>query len=361
MLEPGDKPQENLRFLYFFTAAIKAVHDHGALLRAAIATPGNDFRLGANEAPPAIISTFLGETMHEVLDRIAEGSTGQWTERAHQINLDLAKVPAVRRDNTDRNRTSPFAFTGNKFEFRAVGASASISMPLTLLNAAMAQALDEMNQSLRTKAGGSLPSHDQILGVIQEVVKATRRIRFEGDNYSEAWHEEAAKRGLPNLNTTPEALAILKDPKVQTTLAQLGILTKSESQARYNVRLERFIKVRMIELECLQELVTTHVLPAGYAQLAALKAAGASELSALRQEQEHVAKILSELIERKNALDSLIRRYRTMHDEDALAADLATQGLELMTVLRGICNELEQVVDDELWSLPKYREMLYLQ
>lgn len=361
LLEPGDKPQENLRFLYFFTAAVKAVHDHGTLLRAAIATPGNDFRLGANEAPPAIISTFLGETMTEVLDRIADGSTGQWTERTRQINLDLAKVPLVRRDNTDRNRTSPFAFTGNKFEFRAVGASASISMPLTLLNAAMTHALDDMNRRLQDKSGGRQATDEQILAVIQEVIQATRRIRFEGDNYSEAWHQEAAQRGLANLKTTPDALRVLKDPEVQSMLAKLGIMSQSETQARYNVRLERYVKVRMIELECLQELVTTHILPAGYTQLAALKAAGAPELVGLRQVHDQIVTLVADLLERKKALDSLLQSYRTTHDEETIAGDLATRGLEVMTALRATCNELEQLVDDELWSLPKYREMLYLQ
>jgi glutamine synthetase len=261
LLEPGDNPESNVRFLYFLTATIKAIHDHSAMIRSSIASAGNDHRLGANEAPPAIISVFLGDTLSEVFDRLTGSKSGNMPERSSTINLDLAKVPVISKDNTDRNRTSPFAFTGNKFEFRAVGASASISIPLTMVNAAVAQSLSEMNAMIKAKAGGARPSEKQILEVIQEVAKATEKVRFEGDNYSETWHKEAERRGLPNLKTSPEALKVLKDKKIHDVLERQGIMGPSETLSRYNVTLERYIKIRLIEMECLSDMVTNHVSP----------------------------------------------------------------------------------------------------
>ncbi len=365
LLEPGDKPHENVRFLYFLSAVVKAVHDNAELLRNAVATPGNDFRLGANEAPPAIMSVFLGETLYEVMDRLCGTATGDMKARVNQINLDLAKVPVIARDNTDRNRTSPFAFTGNKFEFRAVGASASISMPLTFVNAAVSQALDELNQRLRAKVGPGRATDEQILEVAQQAMKETRKICFEGDNYSAEWHKEAETRGLPNLKTTPEALKVLKDPKVQATLAGLGILSKAETSARYNVRLERFIKIRMIEMECLYELVSTHVVPALQAQqtataqcFKALKDAG-TEVGAQGSSLVDLGKVANTLSTHQTKLKSFIDRANGGHDEEGLAAALAGEGMKLMSEIRLVCNEAEVLIDDNLWSLPKYREMLY--
>jgi glutamine synthetase len=368
LLEPGDVPHENVRFLFFLSAVVKAIHDHGALLRMAVATPGNDFRLGANEAPPAIMSTFLGETLNEVLDKIESGAKGHLSERAREINLDLAKVPVIARDNTDRNRTSPFAFTGNKFEFRAVGASASISMPITFVNAAVADALTQMNERVRAKAGGARPSDEQVLEVVQQVVKETRKIRFEGDNYSADWHKEAAARGLPNLRTTPEALGVLKDAKVQALLSGLGIMTPDETMARYNVRLERFNKVRLIELELLQELVATCVLPAVIAHqtalaasVKALEAATGKAPQLQKQALESVATLGEGLVGAQAQLKAFLDKAGKSHDEEALGAALADQGMRLLGEIRLLCNDAELVVDDELWSLPKYREILYLQ
>ena len=366
MLEPGDNPSDNIRFLYFLAATIKAIHDHGAMMRMAIASAGNDFRLGANEAPPAIMSVFLGETLDEILNKLTEGRGGALTERQREINLDLARVPVISRDNTDRNRTSPFAFTGNKFEFRAVGSSASISPSLTFLNAAAADALEVMNAELRRR-GGDRPSTEHVLALIQETVKATKKIRFEGNGYSNAWHQDAEARGLPNLRTTPEALKVLNQKNTQDMLERLGILGKEESSARYNVFVERYNKIRLIELETLLEMVSTQILPAVECQIsqqAAAVEACTRTLSktpkAVTSRLESLVTLYGNLVEETDQLQNLVGTTSSIHDEEKLAAKLAGDGMAMMDKVRKVSDELELLVDDSLWSLPKYRELLYI-
>jgi glutamine synthetase len=366
MLEPGDNPSDNIRFLYFLAATIKAIHDHGAMMRMAIASAGNDFRLGANEAPPAIMSVFLGETLDEVLNKLTDGRGGALTERQREINLDLARVPVISRDNTDRNRTSPFAFTGNKFEFRAVGSSASISPSLTFLNAAAADALEVMNAELRRR-GGDRPSAEHILALIQETVKATKKIRFEGNGYSNEWHQEAESRGLPNLRTTPEALKVLNQKSTQDMLERLGILGKEESSARYNVFVERYNKIRLIELETLLEMVSTQVLPAVESQISQQSAAVeactrilAKTPKAVASRLEGLVNLYGNLVEETGQLQALLGTTSSIHDEEKLAAKLAGDGMAMMEKVRKVSDELELLVDDSLWSLPKYRELLYI-
>lgn len=367
LLEPGDKPHDNVRFLYFLAATVKAVHDWGRLLRMAIATPGNDFRLGANEAPPAIISVFLGETLNEIFEQLSGGQSAAPSDRPRKLNLDLAKVPIIQRDNTDRNRTSPFAFTGNKFEFRAVGASASISLPLVMVNAAMAGSLHELNERLLKTSGGSRPSDEQVLEVVAQVVRETKAIRFEGDNYTTEWHREAEARGLPNLRTTPEALKVLKEAPVQKLLADLGIMSADEATARYNVRLERFNKTRLIELETLLELVSTHVLPAAFAHqelvarsYVAVKAAGVTPGKAQDEAVAQTAALTGSLLTARARLQTFLDKIGKSHDEEAVGAQLASEGMQLMNDVRVLCNDAEGLVEDGLWALPKYREILYL-
>ena len=367
LLEPGDNPESNVRFLYFLTATIKAIHDHSAMIRSSIASAGNDHRLGANEAPPAIISVFLGDTLSEVFDRLTGSKSGNMPERSSTINLDLAKVPVISKDNTDRNRTSPFAFTGNKFEFRAVGASASISIPLTMVNAAVAQSLSEMNAMIKAKAGGARPSEKQILEVIQEVAKATEKVRFEGDNYSEAWHKEAERRGLPNLKTSPEALKVLKDKKIHDVLERQGIMGPSETLSRYNVTLERYIKIRLIEMECLSDMVTNHVLPALYAHQTLLaqaikQAKDADVLPSAQQtaELKEISALTDSILNAKAKLNTFLSKCSNSHNEEEIATSIAAEGMQCVEKLSAQCNEAETRVDDTLWSLPKYREMLYM-
>jgi glutamine synthetase len=367
LLEPGESPMTNIRFLYFLAATVKAIHDNGALIRSSIASAGNDHRLGANEAPPAIISVFLGETLSEVLDNIVDSSRGGLTERASTINLDLAKVPVISRDNTDRNRTSPFAFTGNKFEFRAVGASASISLPLTTVNTTVAQALEDMNAMVRAKAGGARPSEQQVLEVIQDVVKATKKVRFEGDNYSEEWHKEAEKRGLPHLRNTPEALRVFKDTQVHALLEKQGIMKAAEATSRYNVMLERYNKIRLIELECLNDMVANHVLPALFAHqgtlgqsIRAASDAGVKPTERQQTELKEIAALTDQVLETRGQLNAFLSKCGSTHNEEQVGTWLATEGMGLAEKLAVHCNEAEARVDDTLWSLPKYREMLYL-
>ncbi len=372
LLDPGDDPVSNLRFLYFLTATVKAIHDHGHVLRMAIASPSNDFRLGANEAPPAIMSIFLGDHLTRLLnDLVSIENSPSSRDMRKEIHLSLGKVPIIARDNTDRNRTSPFAFTGNKFEFRAVGSSASISSALTYLNAAVAHALTGMNKMLRDKTGSTedhpvAATNEQILSVIQDVVRATEKIRFEGNNYSAEWHKEAERRGLPNLRTTPEALRVLKDEKVQSFLADLGIFTTQETIARYNVRIERYNKIRLIELETIFDLLSTQILPAAMHQQMLLaqsiketKAVLSNAtlptqtrlLSDISTATENLARMIEEL-------SGFIIQAKKVDDEEKLATLLAGDGLRFMERARGISDKLETMVDDNLWPLPKYREML---
>lgn len=367
LLEPGDAPHDNIRFLYFLVGAIKAVHDHGALLRSSVASAGNDFRLGANEAPPAIMSVFLGETLTEVLERLSRNESGM-TQREKVINLDLAKVPVISRDNTDRNRTSPFAFTGNKFEFRAVGASASISPSLTYLNAAMADALGEMNKLLKAKIDSGTTIDAAILAVVQEIYNQTKKVCFEGNNYGAEWHKEAEKRGLPHAKTTPDALGALRDPKVESFLTSMGIHTKDELSARYNVRIERYVKVRLIELETMLEMVSTQVLPAAHAQMQVLGDVVKSSKEVLgtvpqdqKAEYSTISHLAGKLAGDRDALKKFIGEcHHGGKDETAVAKSIATDGMKIMDLIRESCNELELHIDDHIWSLPKYREMVFM-
>jgi glutamine synthetase len=364
LYNPGENPEENIRFLYFLTAAIKAVNDWGGLIRSSVASAGNDFRLGANEAPPAIMSVFLGETLSAVLERISGGGT--YAQQAKEINLDLAKVPVISRDNTDRNRTSPFAFTGNKFEFRAVGASQSINIPATYLNATVADALNKMNDKLKAKSHGGKASNEQVLEVIKETYLETKKVCFEGNNYSGEWHKEAERRGLPNFKDTPSALKVLKDDSSKKLLTSLGIYAKEdEIDSRYNVLIERYIKTRLIELETLQELIATHVLPAATTQLQMLGETARSSKEILgtlpsgqKSAFEAVCKVNEALITQQNKLTTFINRVKAVHDEDKKAEAIGKEGMELLAEIRETSNELELLVDDKLWSLPKYREMI---
>src|SRR4051812_20327087 len=263
LLKPGQTPHQNVRFLVFLAAVLRAVHKHAGLLRSGIGTSGNEHRLGANEAPPAIISVFMGGMLTKVIESIANGRTAANAEQ-EMIKLGVARLPEIEKDNTDRNRTSPFAFTGNKFEFRAVGSSQSIAFPIVLLNAAVAEAIDEITTSLRAELKKTKKVDDAVLKVVRPIFKETSPVRFEGNNYSEEWVKEATKRGLPNFRRTPESLAQLMTKQSTKLLTSLNILSEVELESRYHVRLERYIKDMLIELHTLRELVDTFVLPAAF-------------------------------------------------------------------------------------------------
>jgi glutamine synthetase len=242
LLEPGKTPHQNLRFLAVLAAVLKAVHDHADVLRVGIASAGNDHRLGANEAPPAIISVFLGDSLSEILNKIESGAMIEANSEEAILSLGVSRLPVVARDNTDRNRTSPFAFTGNKFEFRAVGASANCAIPISFLNAAAADSFSQLADRLEKKLQQTKSRDEAVLALIREVIKETKAIRFEGNNYSAEWKEEAKKRGLPNHMTTPEALASFGNKKATEFLVKQQVLSADEIQARHNIMIERYIK-----------------------------------------------------------------------------------------------------------------------
>ncbi len=365
LLKPGNTPHQNVRFLLFLAAVLQGVHRHAGLLRAGIASSGNEHRLGANEAPPAIISVFMGRTLTQVIERIAGGKTVGSAEQA-MIKLGVAKLPDIEKDNTDRNRTSPFAFTGNKFEFRAVGSSASIAFPVCLLNAAVAEALGELTVALRAELKKTKKVDDAVLKVVRPVFRATKNIRFEGNNYAEAWVKEAEKRGLPNIRRTPEALAQLMTAKSRKLLTSLGVFTKEELDSRFHVRLERYVKDILIEAHTTRELVDTMVLPAGYAYSGVLaraaadaKAAGISAV-ALVQAGNALSKLIATVARKGNALSKAIDKAEGMHDAiEPQATFCTTTVAEAMAAVRAASDALELAVGDQSWPLPKYREMLF--
>jgi glutamine synthetase len=365
LLKPGQTPHQNIRFLVFLAAVLRGVHKHAGLLRAGIGTSGNEHRLGANEAPPAIISVFMGNTLTQVIDAIGNGKAVGSAEQ-QMIKLGVARLPEIEKDNTDRNRTSPFAFTGNKFEFRAVGSSQSIAFPIVLLNAAVAEAIGEITTSLRAELKKTKKVDDAVLKVVRPIFKDTTPIRFEGNNYSEDWVKEASKRKLPNLRRAPEALAQLATSQSRKLLTSLNIFTDDELDSRYHVRLERYIKDVLIELHTMREMVDTQVLPAAFAYLGDLaasasqaKAAGIKVLPQVETANQ-VGAAIAELQKHRTALGKAIDKAEGMHDDlEAQAQFLTTTGADTMANVRGCCDALEVTISDDCWPLPKYREMLF--
>jgi glutamine synthetase len=365
LLKPGQTPHQNIRFLVFLAAVLRAVHKHAGLLRAGIGTSGNEHRLGANEAPPAIISVFMGTMLTKVIEAIASGKSATSAEQ-EMIKLGVARLPEIEKDNTDRNRTSPFAFTGAKFEFRAVGSSQSIAFPIVLLNAAVAEAIGEISTSLRAELKKTKKVDDAVLKVVRPIFKSTSPVRFEGNNYSEEWVKDAAKRGLLNLRRTPEALAQLVTKQSEKLLLSLGIFTDDELHSRYHVRLERYVKDMLIELHTISEIVDTIVLPAALeysgslaASAANAKAAGIKSIPQIDVANKLGASI-AELQKHRAALGKVIDKAEGMHESIEKQAELLTSdGADTMADVRRCCDALELSVNDESWPLPKYREMLF--
>jgi len=365
LLDPGTTPHQNLRFLLVLCAVLKGVHKHAGLLRAGIASSGNDHRLGANEAPPAIISVFLGDLLSRILNDIEKGVGSDQGAEAAVLKLGISKLPEVMKDNTDRNRTSPFAFTGNKFEFRAVGSSASTAFPCTVLNAAVADGIADVIDSLKKKGKNAKGMEDSIFQVVREVIKETHAIRFEGNGYSEEWVKEAEKRGLPNLRKTPEALEQIVTERSKKMLSGLGIFTEAELVSRFHVRTERYVKNLLIEVDTLKSMLDTQILPACYAYqgmlagtVAASKAAGvgAPQLETLTR----VVTLVTSLQTKRAALDKASHQCETLSSEEEKAKALAGPVSVAMADARTVCDELESLVADDYWPMPKYREMLFI-
>jgi glutamine synthetase len=366
LLKPGHTPHQNIRFLVFLAAVLKGVHEHAGLLRAGIATSGNEHRLGANEAPPAIISVFMGAMLTRLIEDIIKGKAAEGGAEEQLIKLGVAKLPEIERDNTDRNRTSPFAFTGAKFEFRAVGGGQSIAWPVTLLHAAVAGAVDDIIRQIKAEKKKTRKIDDAVMKVVRKVFRETTPVRFEGNNYAEAWVKEAAKRGLPNLRRAPEGLAQLMTKKSQDLLVGLGILTKAELDSRYHVRIERYIKDVLIEMHTLGEMIDTYVLPAAYGYAGSLastaaqaKTAGITEIPQVDRANE-IGRLAKQLKAKRDAMVKVRDKAEAMHDDPTEAAMLLThQGADAMVAAREVCDKLELLIADDLWPLPKYREMLF--
>lgn len=371
LLAPGKTPRTNLMFLTFFVNTIKAVHDYADLLRAAIASAGNDHRLGANEAPPAIISAYLGTYLTSVLDEIEERVKDKFTEQDEVIlKLDIHKqIPELLMDNTDRNRTSPFAFTGNKFEFRAVGSSANCAAPMTVLNTIVAETLRSFKKDVDTLIEKGEKKEVAIMHILRNYITDSKKIRFEGDNYSGDWTEEAVARGLNNFKTTPEALDAYLTPTARKLFEGNGIFSEVELAARHEIMLEDYIKKVQIEARILGYIATNHVLPAainyqnilltnvrGLKEAGLDKSAYGAQLNLLTLISKHIQQVNDNV----EAMISARKRANAITDTHQRADMYCNEIHPYFKVIRYHADKLELIIDDKLWPLPKYRELLFL-
>jgi glutamine synthetase len=372
LLAPGKTPKTNLMFLTFFVNTIKAVHDYSDVLRASIASAPNDHRLGANEAPPAIISVFIGQYLTKVLNDVKERVSKKMDETDESLlKIDIHKsIPELLMDNTDRNRTSPFAFTGNKFEFRAVGSSANCANPMTVLNTIMANTLKQFKKDVDALIENGEKKEIAIMHTIRQYIVASEKVLFEGDGYSEAWEKEAEKRGLPNVKTTPLALDAMVTDKAKQLFESNHVYSHTELEARHEIELEKYIKKVQIESRIMGELATSHVLPPAIRyqnmlvnNIKGLKEAGISESGYSNQKQ-----VLEQISSHVNKLSDLVEKMietrkvcNNMDDSRSKAIAYQSQVKDVFfDAIRYEVDKLELLVDDREWYLPKYREMLFL-
>jgi glutamine synthetase len=372
LLSPGKTPKTNLMFLTFFVNTIKAVHDYSDLLRAAIGSAGNDFRLGANEAPPAIISVFVGQYLSKVLSEI-EGRVGSKFDEQDEaiLKLDLHRsIPELMLDNTDRNRTSPFAFTGNKFEFRAVGSSANCANPMTVVNTIMAETLKNFKKEVDGLIEKGEKREVALMHVVQKSIVDSKKILFEGDGYSEEWAKDAEKRGLQNVKTTPLALDAMITDKAKALYTNNAVYTESELEARHEIELEKYIKKVQIEARLMGDLSINHILPAAIkyqntliTNVTGLKGLGVAEKSYSTQIQllERISEHIATIRENVDAMVDARKKCNNMSDTREKAIAYNTEVKEkYFDVIRYSVDKLELLIPDDEWTLPKYREMLFL-
>lgn len=372
LLSPGKTPKTNLMFLTFFVNTIKAVHDYADLLRASIASAGNDFRLGANEAPPAIISVFIGQYLTKVLQDVKERVGQKFDEQDESmLKIDIHRsIPELLMDNTDRNRTSPFAFTGNKFEFRAVGSSANCANPMTVLNTIMAATLTQFKNDVNKLIEKGEKKEIAIMHVIKEYIISSEKVLFEGNGYSEEWAREAEKRGLANLKTTPLALDAMVTDKAKKIFEAHGIYTHPELEARHEIELEKYIKKVQIEGRIMAELATSHILPAAIRyqnllvnNIRGFKDAGLPETSYASQKQilETISKHINDLSAHVLNMIEARKKCNVIENTREKAIAYCTEVKEAyFDKIRYSADKLEVLVDDKEWYLPKYRELLFL-
>lgn len=364
LLEPTDNPHTNYRFLAMIAIICEAVFRHGGPLRTAIASHSNDHRLGANEAPPSIISVFLGDTLTAILDAYADGKAYKSNDDT-VLDLRADQLARLVKDNTDRNRTSPFAFTGNKFEFRAVGSSQNVGIPATILNAAVTDVLTDVNARISKEQGEGKAIDDILMGVIKDLYNNAKPAVFNGDGYSQDWQDEAAKRGLPNLRTSADALRVIKDTKANQFLIDQGIYSESELDTRYNVRVERYCACRNIEFHTLVNMIHKDVLPASIKYKNELaqsivnqKAAGVeakADLELLKTVNTYVETLVSDTKKLANELEK-----HEGKDDIEYATVIANELLPLSEKVADTVAYLEENVSEELWPLPTYFDMLFI-
>ena len=372
LLAPGKTPKTNLLFLTFFVNTIKAVHAYADLLRASIASASNDHRLGANEAPPAIISVFVGSALRQVLDDIESRVTDKFDEQDEAIlKLDLHRaIPEVLLDNTDRNRTSPFAFTGNKFEFRAVGSIANCANAMITLNTIVAQTLKEFKAEVDKLIDAGTKKEIALMQVIQKYIKESKDILFEGDGYSEEWEKEAEKRGLPNVKTTPLALDALSTEKAEKLFESNKVYSKRELEARHEIELENYLKKVQIEGRIMGDLALNHIIPVAVKyqtslanNIKTLKEAGIPEESYSAQKAilDKVSTHISEIYAKGRAMVNARKKANQIENvrERAIAYEKDVKAA-YFDAIRYHVDKLEQLIDNEEWRLPKYRELLFL-
>jgi glutamine synthetase len=374
LLSPGKTPKSNLQFLTFFVNTIKAVHDYADLLRASIASAGNDHRLGANEAPPAIISVFIGTQLFDVLDELSKVESGKLSpEKKTELKLNVVgKIPEILLDNTDRNRTSPFAFTGNKFEFRAVGSSANCASPMTVLNTIVANQLTIFKADVDALIETGMKKDDAIFNVLKTYINQSNRILFEGDGYSAAWAEEAAKRGLSNVKTTPQALDFFVEEKVIALFEKFGIMNKLEAEARHEIMLEEYQKKIQIESRVLGDIAGNHIVPTAikYQNLLIENVQRLKDIldpevfAKVAKEQldmiQEISQRISTIIKEKEEMIDARRKSNKLESTREMAIAYCDVVKPFMDRIRYQVDKLELLVDDQLWPLPKYREMLFI-
>jgi glutamine synthetase len=374
LLAPGKNPKSNLQFLTFFVNTIKAIHDNAGVLRACIATAGNDHRLGANEAPPAIISTFIGTQLTQLLNDIEISvKAGKMTPQDKtELKLNIGKIPQIMLDNTDRNRTSPFAFTGNKFEFRAVGSSANCSHAMCVLNTIVAKQLMDFKVSVDDRIEKGDVKDEAILKELQKLIKESKKIRFEGNGYGEEWVKEAESRGLENLKDTPRALDIWSDKKVQKLFGDLGVLSGREIDARQEIEFENYVLKIQIEARLMNEITQNMILPAVIEYQNKLIANVTGLRSVLGEKAGTIASknsvdLIEKIAKHSNALSELNEKMlKARKDANQLehSRDKAFAYCDKVRIhfddIRYNADKLETLVDDELWPLPKFREMLFM-
>ena len=373
LLSPGKNPKKNLQFLTFFVNTLKAVHDYADLLRASIASASNDHRLGANEAPPAIISAFIGSQLFGVLEELEKVTDGKLSpEEKTELKLNVVgKIPMILLDNTDRNRTSPFAFTGNKFEIRAVGSSANCAEVMTVMNSIMAKQLQVFKVEVDTLIEKGLKKDEAIFNVLREYIKVSKNIMFEGDGYSEDWALEAEKRGLSNLKTTPEALEREMDDKFIALYEDLGIYTHREIEARNEIKLEKYSTVISIEATVLADIARNHIIPCAlnYQNRLIENVRGLKEIfsekefkTLAKEQMSMIAEISGHVSIIKVEVENLLKQIadaKTAENSQLMAETFCNKVKPLFDKIRDSSDELEMLGDDELWPMTKYRELLF--